>query len=774
MTTPAAVRSRLLLRSAAVLVLAAGAAASPHAPACAAPPETRRLLVIGVDGYAADRAERLMAEGRLPHLAAMKERGGYARLRPSNPAQSPVSWASITTGWNPGKTGIYDFLRRRGMDPTQIDIALAEAAPGGQPTIPLPLRAVLVGIAGVLGAVAAGAVAFTVGARAPSWRRGRPFEIALTAGAATFSCGAFVVLGWVPETVPKPVNLRSGEPFWVKLDRAGVRTVTLEGPLGFPAEDLHAGCCIAGLGVPDMTGSWGSFSLWSDDLTLAAETETAGRSYYVPADASSFDVSVFGPPDARRGADDVRASRQEADREKRLREMSLDWSRRQRRESETREALLRNRVKLSDRIAVEIRRGQDAVVRTSDGATATLSPGVWSELLPVTFTVSPVVQLRGRVRLFLEDAGAPAPESRPFRLFVGQVQWDAAHVPPNVALSSPRTFAPELARDIGPFETIGWPEMTNPVKDGWLGDRAFLAHTKILMKQREKRLADRIAKGNWDVLFAMFSEPDRVQHALYRHVDPECPTHDPKTAPEFAGAIDAVYEDIDRIVGEATAAAGPGTDVLVISDHGFAPFRRGVNLNNLLRARGWQAGEGGRGDVGVQDLGGEFFEGVDWARTRAYAMGLGNVYLNLQGREPFGTVPPTEAEATLEALAREIESLRDTDGKRVVRRVYRGKDLYRGARSGEAPDLVVGFEWGYRVSWRNSLGALDRDVITPNTQNWSGDHCSVDPELVPAVVFSSLPLAPGAVPAVEDIAPSILGLFGVPADDPDGTSILAR
>jgi predicted AlkP superfamily phosphohydrolase/phosphomutase len=269
----------------------------------------------------------------------------------------------------------------------------------------------------------------------------------------------------------------------------------------------------------------------------------------------------------------------------------------------------------------------------------------------------------------------------------------------------------------------------------------------------------------------MFSEPDRVQHALYRHVDEKSPRHDKAVAAEFAGEIDRSYVEMDRLVGEVVAKAGPDTRVLVVSDHGFAPFRRGVNLNNFLCAHKLMTRSGdAKGDLfkmtGLAD--------VRWKETKAYAVGLGNLYLNLKGREPEGVVESADAEKVLAEIEGHLYALRDTDGSKVVRRVYRGKDLYKGARAGEAPDLVIGFEWGYRVSWQNCLGAVDDDVITDNQFRWSGDHCSVDPDLVPGVLFSSVPLDPAAKPGVIDVAASVLSLYGVAAPSEDGKSFLAR
>ncbi|MCE9634070.1 MAG: alkaline phosphatase family protein [Planctomycetes bacterium] len=768
-------------------VALATAAACVAGVALAAPdaPQVGKVIVVGFDGLAADRVESLMAAGKMKNFAKLRDGGGYARLRPSNPAQSPVSWASVTTGWNPGKTGIYDFLRREDMDPRSINIALAARSS----TEPLSqgMRVLLVCVAALLGGITGGGIAYAIGASRREWRKGLKFEGSLTFGAAAFACAAFGVLRWVPETVPTAVNLRSGEPFWVTLDKAGIRTVAIEAPLCFPPDQMNTGCCLAGLGVPDMAGTWGSFSVWTDDPMVPAKTETAGRGYYVAPrtngpSATEFELLVEGPPNPLLDAaakDRIRAA---ADAEAARRDVSLEWTKSRRRESETAEQVLRLGASLVARFPVSIHRGRTspgAAVRLQDGSSVELAPGRWTDLLPVVFHANPVVKLHGRVRLLLDDPGNPLnpadPASRTFRVFVGQVQWDLANVPPNVQLTSPASFAKELAAG-GPTETIGWPEMTNPVKDRLLSDKAFIDHTYLLLALRERRFLSQLDKGDFRCIFTLFSEPDRVQHALYRHVDPESPTYDAAAARTFGGEIDRVYLEADRIVGETLRRTGPDDVVLVVSDHGFAPFRRGVNLNNLLRAKGWQTGSGASEQQGVDTLGrgGLYFKDVDWSRTKAYGMGLGNVYLNLAGREPNGSVPVDQADAVIDAIAKDIADLRDTDGKKVARKVYRGKDLYHGARSGEAPDLVVGFEWGYRVSWQSCLGALDADVITPNTQPWSGDHCSVDPELVPAVLFCNRPLPNGAAPSVEDVAPAVLGLFGVKPNDPDGKSFLAK
>ncbi len=779
-------KRRLLLAVPAAVAGALIALALSGDPVRAAPPRT---VVLGFDGAAADRTEMLMAEGKLPNLAALAKRGGYSRLATSNPAQSPVSWASIATGWNPGKTGIYDFLKRV---PTRhgVSIQIGLAEPVQRDVIPMWGRALLICGAGAVGAAAG--VGVILALYAGERRAKRPkglLQGTMTGVAAVFACAAYVVLAWVPTSVPYAKNLRSGEPFWVTLDRAGVRCVALEAPLSFPADEMSCGCCLSGLGVPDIQGTWGTFATWTNDPSTAAHTETGGVSWFVEPGTKKFDLVLPGPPNPRADPDAVAAAYKAADEEKYKREAAFHWTPMKRRASETAEDVLKLASQTTARIAVEIEMTKGAKLTTAEGVVVHLAPGVWSDLVPVVFTVSPIVKIHGRVRFLLESAGsAPTATGEPwipFVLFAAPVQFDAGELPPNVQIASPMQFAKDLAHANGPFETIGWPELTNPVKDDLLADRDFLTHLNIIRKGREKRLFERLERTDWDVLFAMFSEPDRVQHAFWRHIDPKSPRHDPVAAKEFGPEIDRSYVEMDRLVGEVVAKCGPETRVLVISDHGFAPFRRGVNLNNLLCAGGLQVRSGNAGPKGVGDLipgkegvkvkaGGKFFEDVKWGETKAYAMGLGNLYLNLKGREVLGAVDPKDADKVLDTIEAQLYALRDKDGSKVVAKVYRGKDLYHGARAAEAPDIVVGFESGYRVSWQTALGSIDDDVITDNKFRWSGDHCSVDPSHCGGILFSSLPLSETATPGVVDVNPSVLSLYGLSGPDPDGRSFLAK
>jgi predicted AlkP superfamily phosphohydrolase/phosphomutase len=197
------------------------------------------------------------------------------------------------------------------------------------------------------------------------------------------------------------------------------------------------------------------------------------------------------------------------------------------------------------------------------------------------------------------------------------------------------------------------------------------------------------------------------------------------------------------------------TVLFVLSDHGFCSFRRGINLNSWLRDNGYLALENGT------DESGPYFKGVDWSRTRAYTLGLGGLYINLQGREAQGIVKPgAEAEALKQELVAKLSGLVDPDRNEVgIRTVYPTNALYKGPYLAEAPDMIVGYNEGYRTSWDAAVGKVTSSAFEDNCKAWSGDHC-VDPLLVPGVLFCNRKVD-AENPGIEDMAPTALKLFGL-------------
>jgi predicted AlkP superfamily phosphohydrolase/phosphomutase len=188
---------------------------------------------------------------------------------------------------------------------------------------------------------------------------------------------------------------------------------------------------------------------------------------------------------------------------------------------------------------------------------------------------------------------------------------------------------------------------------------------------------------------------------------------------------------MDELVGKTRAAVGAGAALVVMSDHGFKPFRRGVDLNAWLLSNGYL-----RLKEGANSSGKSYLEDVDWPSTRAYAIGLAGIFINQCGREAHGIVAPGDETLRLTCELRDrLSGLRDEErGDVAVHEAVRREDVYHGPYVREAPDLVIGYNVGYRVSWDSANGKCGPSIFSDNTKAWSGDHC-IHPDLVPGVLF---------------------------------------
>jgi predicted AlkP superfamily phosphohydrolase/phosphomutase len=252
---------------------------------------------------------------------------------------------------------------------------------------------------------------------------------------------------------------------------------------------------------------------------------------------------------------------------------------------------------------------------------------------------------------------------------------------------------------------------------------------------------------------------------MWRLIDPGHPMYDATLAARFGDSIERVYRRCDQFVGEVLERLEPGTPVLIVSDHGFHSFRQSVNLNTWLVEQGYMTLRGqAPGEKKLDDLfgGGQFWENVDWSRTRAYAMGLGQIYFNLEGREAQGIVRPGDEYTRLaDELAARLLTMRDPkSGVAIVRAVYKRDDVFRGPFLGNASDLQVGMEDGYRVSWQTTLGGSPPGIVYPNMKKWSGDHGGYDYKTTEGILISNRKIAASATRII-DVAPTVLKYFGV-------------
>jgi predicted AlkP superfamily phosphohydrolase/phosphomutase len=369
-----------------------------------------------------------------------------------------------------------------------------------------------------------------------------------------------------------------------------------------------------------------------------------------------------------------------------------------------------------------------------------LRPNVYSPWIKLSFHAAPTVSVHGIARFLVTET---EPE---FSLYVTPVQIDPDA--PALPISHPSYYASYLAKLLGSYATVGMAEDTWALNEGVIDEAAFLDQAYQILAEREAMFDSALAHSTRGVVACVFDTSDRVQHMFYRHLEG-------RGDPRWSGVIEDLYQRMDRIAGKAMAHIGSDTVLFVLSDHGFCSFRRAVNLNSWLHQNGYLSLLPGAAESG------RYFEGVDWDRTRAYCLGLSGLYINTKGREARGIVAPgAEAETLKNELISKLSGLPDGErAETAIRQVYATSKLYRGPYLDAAPDLIVGYNEGYRISWDAAIGKVTAHIIEDNPKAWSGDHC-VDPLLVPGVLFCNRPID-SQDPGIEDMAPTALWLFGV-------------
>ncbi|RMH19945.1 MAG: nucleotide pyrophosphatase, partial [Acidobacteria bacterium] len=489
----------------------------------------------------------------------------------------------------------------------------------------------------------------------------------------------------VPLEKPELRLLRKSKPFWTILGEHHVWSTILRVPITFPPDRFY-GAELSAMCVPDLLGTQGTFLLFT---TRRSEERFKEGGMRVPlhGDGDRFTGTIEGPGNAFRAG--------EPPLELPL-ELILDRERRRAR----------------------LRVGADE---------HPLEPGRLSDWITLTFPAAPAIKVSGICRVELLEMDEHV------SLYVTPISLDPER--PAMPISHPSYYATYLAKKIGPYSTLGLAEDTWALNEGVIDDGTFLQLTYDIDAEREAMFhaaLDRLDRG---VLACVFDATDRIQHMFWRYLEDGHPAARGRQDAEHKDAIEKLYLHNDALVGRVLEKARPDDVVMVISDHGFNSFRRGVNLNAWLYAEGYLALKEGT------DGSSEWLRDVDWSRTRAYALGLTGMFLNLKGREEQGIVAPgREAQALKDEIIGRLSGLRDAERDDVaINEVFDTARLYQGPYLVNAPDFLIGYNAGYRTSWDCATGMVSGPVIEDNVKAWSGDHC-IDPRLVPGVFFCNHPI----------------------------------
>ncbi len=520
-------------------------------------------------------------------------------------------------------------------------------------------------------------------------------------GPRTISVGKYKI----PVGKPRVKLLRKSQPFWKILGQHGVFSSILRVPITFPPEKFH-GHCLSGMCAPDLRGSQGTFSYYTTKSAASRPTE-GGLRMPVTREGSVIKSVVRGPQDTLR----------------------------------------RDGGDLTTPLAIRLDEARNRAEVEVSGQRLTLEPRSYSPWVQVTFRVALGLKVHGICRFYLNEV---APE---LDLYVTPVQIDPEK--PALPISHPFIYSVYLSKLNDRFGTLGLAEDTWALNEGVIDEDSFLEQAYLYFQERETQLFTALDKTRRGLTVCVFDTPDRIQHMFFRCLDPAHPANEGKETEKYRGVIEDVYRRMDALVGRVMARLDDRSVLIVMSDHGFTPFRRGVNINTWLLENGYLTLKDGK------TTSGEWFADVDWSRTRAYCLGLTGIFINRKGREGQGLVEEgTELRLLKRQLVSKLTGLVDAEtGQLAIREVQDSAAMFSGPYLDNGPDLLLGFNAGYRMSWECASGKVTHSVFENNTKRWSGDHC-VDPKLVPGIFFSSRPIN-GHAPDIRDVAPTVLRLFGV-------------
>ncbi len=463
------------------------------------------------------------------------------------------------------------------------------------------------------------------------------------------------------------------KPFWEKTTAAKINSTVLFLPDTFEPPKSLTGEMIAGMGVPDLLGTQGTFTLFTTKKYPTNDYTWRGKVIPVSKD-KTISTNIEGP-----------------------KYNSFN---------QTKTTTIPMSVSVIDGSNVEI---------NVQNQTFKLKKGEFSDWKHLEFSIDFFTKAKGIVKFYLKSA------TQDFELYMSPINFDPET--PLKQISVPKGFSAKLSKDMGLYSTLGLPHDTWALEENVFDEDAFLKQADSILSERKKIYYSKLSTYQNGLFFAYFGMPDTISHMFWRYLS------DPTS--KYYDTINQYYDKMDEIVGQTLKKMDKNTTLIVLSDHGFYSFDYEMNANTFLMQNGFLVLKDGAKGTGP------LYDSVDWSKTKAYAAGYNSVFFNVSGREGEGIVDPNDIPALQKEIVQKfMEAKNPITNENIMKHVYTRSEMGVSDSDNYAPDLVLGFYKGTRSSWDSAIGATSPDVIRKRTYKWSGDHL-FDPTEVPGILFSN-------------------------------------
>jgi predicted AlkP superfamily phosphohydrolase/phosphomutase len=610
----------------------------------------KRVVIVGFDGMDYKLFNQFRKEGhQFPNFEKLEKDGAFSPLLSTEPPISPVAWSTFSTGVNPGKHNIFDFLT--------TDRATYMPKISGSDIIP-PKRVLKLG-------------KFTL-----------------------------------PISKPKIELKRKSKSFWTIVGSKGIFASVLRVPYTFPPEKFY-GTMLSGLGTPDLRGTQGSFSFYSSVNSGGQSDIWEGEFEKLEkVGDNNYKGIVHGPGNP----------------------------------------FVKGNPPLELPFALEVDPQKKTAVFEVNGEKTVIELDRLSPWIKLEFKAG-LVKISGVTQLVLSGTD-------PVRLYISPINIDPSS--PSMPVSHPKIFSVYLSKLLGSFATLGMVEDTTAVNEKVLSEEHFLQQVYSAQEERERVFFNTLKKYKRGLVVQVFEATDRIQHMFWRYMkDSGSPAERPSNEKRVSEAILDVYKDMDRFLGELIPKLNGNDCLMIVSDHGFNAFNRGFHLNSWLHKEGYLVLKDGK------KTSDKWYADVDWKRSRAYGQGLNGIFLNIKGRERHGVVKNgKEAEALKNEIKEKLLKVIDPQTNiPVAKAAWKREELYKGPYTQNAPDILVGYSVGCRVSWESSVNYVGEELFSDNERFWSGDHAFTRDE-VPGIFFCNHKVDVKD-PSLMDISPTVLSVFGI-------------